>query len=91
MADIIATNETILVVGGGISGMTAAIEASEAGCDVILVEKNAYLGGRVAGTNQYFPKLCPPTCGLEMRSSLRKRIFPFLAIKGPAKANPFLF
>ncbi len=56
----------ILVVGGGISGITAAIEASEVGCDVVLVEKNPYLGGRVAQLNQYFPKLCPPSCGLEI-------------------------
>jgi heterodisulfide reductase subunit A-like polyferredoxin len=56
----------VLVIGGGISGITAAIEASEAGCDVVLVEKNPYLGGRVAQMHQYFPKLCPPTCGLEI-------------------------
>jgi quinone-modifying oxidoreductase subunit QmoA len=29
MAEIVATNQTILVVGGGISGMTAALEAAE--------------------------------------------------------------
>ena len=57
---------TVLVIGGGISGITAAIEASQAGCEVVLVEKNAYLGGRVAQMNQYFPKLCPPSCGLEI-------------------------
>jgi len=57
---------TVMVVGGGITGITAAIEASEAGCDVILVERGAYLGGRVAQTHQYFPKLCPPVCGLEI-------------------------
>jgi quinone-modifying oxidoreductase subunit QmoA len=57
---------SILVIGGGIAGMSAAIEASEAGYDVTLVEKNPYLGGRVAQFNQYFPKLCPPTCGLEI-------------------------
>ncbi len=57
---------TVLVIGGGISGMTAAIEASQAGCEVVLVEKNPYLGGRVAQMNQYFPKLCPPSCGLEI-------------------------
>jgi quinone-modifying oxidoreductase subunit QmoA len=56
----------ILVIGGGISGLTAAIEAAEAGADVILVEKEAFLGGRVARMNLYFPKMCPPTCGLEI-------------------------
>ncbi|MGD2270184.1 MAG: FAD-dependent oxidoreductase, partial [Desulfobacterales bacterium] len=57
---------SILVVGGGISGLTAALEAAEVGYEVFLVEKNPYLGGRVAQLNQYFPKLCPPTCGLEI-------------------------
>lgn len=56
----------ILVVGGGISGITAALEASEAGHDVVLIEKAPSLGGRVAALYQYFPKLCPPTCGLEI-------------------------
>ena len=57
---------SILVVGGGISGLTTAIEAAEVGYEVFLVEKNPYLGGRVAQLNQYFPKLCPPSCGLEI-------------------------
>jgi len=57
---------TILVVGGGISGLTAALEAAEVGYEVFLVEQNPFLGGRVAQLNQYFPKLCPPTCGLEI-------------------------
>ncbi len=56
----------ILVIGGGIAGMTTALEAAEAGCEVVLVEQEHYLGGRVARMNQYFPKLCPPTCGLEI-------------------------
>jgi len=54
----------ILVIGGGIAGLTTALEAAEAGCEVILVERTPYLGGRVARMHQYFPKLCPPTCGL---------------------------
>ena len=57
---------SILVVGGGISGLTTALEAAEVGYEVFLVEKNPYLGGRVAQLNQYFPKQCPPTCGLEI-------------------------
>ncbi len=56
----------VLVIGGGISGLTAAIEAAEAGAEVVLVEKEAFLGGRVARSNLYFPKMCPPSCGLEI-------------------------
>ncbi len=59
-------SKPILVIGGGIAGMTAAIEAAEAGCHVILVERLPYLGGRVARSFKYFPKLCPPGCGLEI-------------------------
>lgn len=66
MTDVIATNETILVVGGGISGLTAALEAAETGKQVILLEKRPYLGGRVSQFYKYFPKLCFPTCGLEI-------------------------
>ena len=56
----------LLVIGAGIAGITAAVEAAETGIKVILVEKNPYIGGKVAGFNQYFPKLCPPGCGLEI-------------------------
>lgn len=35
----------LLVVGGGIAGMTAAVAAAEAGKMVILIERRAYLGG----------------------------------------------
>jgi heterodisulfide reductase subunit A-like polyferredoxin len=56
----------ILVIGGGIAGITSAVEASETGYSVILVEKSPFLGGRVAQLNKYFPKLCPPFCGLEI-------------------------
>jgi len=55
-----------LVIGGGFSGLTAGIEAAETGAEVIIVEKNPYLGGRVAQLNKYFPKICPPLCGLEI-------------------------
>lgn len=77
MTEIIATNQTILVVGGGISGMTAALEAAECGKDVVLLEKNPVLGGRVSQLYRYFPKLCHPTCGLEInqrRVKQNKRI-----------------
>jgi quinone-modifying oxidoreductase subunit QmoA len=56
----------LLVVGGGIAGTTTALEASEVGAKAVLIEKTPMLGGRVIRTNQYFPKMCPPSCGLEI-------------------------
>jgi quinone-modifying oxidoreductase subunit QmoB len=38
-------SSTILVIGGGITGMTAALEAANAGYKVVLVEKELQLGG----------------------------------------------
>ena len=58
-------SKPVLVIGGGIAGLTAAVELADVGCQVILIEKSASLGGRVARMHQYFPKLCPPACGLE--------------------------
>ncbi len=72
MTEVIATNETILVVGGGISGMTAALEAAETGKQVVLVEKRPSVGGRTAQLYKYFPKLCFPTCGLEINQRRAK-------------------
>ncbi len=72
MTDVVATNETILVVGGGVSGMTTALEAAEAGKNIILVEKRPYVGGRITQLYKYFPKLCFPTCGLEINQRRTK-------------------
>lgn len=41
-------SKTIVVVGGGTAGLTAALEAAEAGYQVVLVEKQAELGGWAA-------------------------------------------
>ncbi|MDH5510651.1 MAG: CoB--CoM heterodisulfide reductase iron-sulfur subunit A family protein [Nitrospinota bacterium] len=59
-------NDNILVIGGGVAGVTAALEAAEMGRKVILVEREPYLGGRVIRMAKYFPKLCPPGCGMEI-------------------------
>jgi len=47
-------NKTILVIGGGIAGMTAALSAAGAGEKVVLVEKEAQLGGFV---NRLYKKI----------------------------------
>lgn len=68
-----------LVVGGGIAGMTTAIESAEVGKRVILLERQPSLGGRVAALFQYFPKLCPPSCGIEINLK-RIRINPYVRV-----------
>ena len=73
MADQGVRCQTIVVVGGGIGGITAAIEAAETGYDVVLVEQSPSLGGRVAQLNRYFPKLCHPACGLEINYQRLKK------------------
>ncbi len=40
-----ASSKRILVVGGGMSGMTAALASADAGYEVVLVEKTGSLGG----------------------------------------------
>jgi quinone-modifying oxidoreductase subunit QmoB len=49
------TVKTLLVVGGGMSGMTSALEASKAGYKVVLVEKSAALGGWAAKLHKRVP------------------------------------
>ncbi len=76
----------IVVIGAGIAGLTTALEASEAGHDVYLIEQEPYLGGRVARLKEYFPKLCPPSCGLEinyrrLRQNPRVQIFTMAQVK----------
>lgn len=61
-----AEEKKVLVIGGGFSGLTVAVETAEAGFDVVIVEKTPFLGGHVTQLNKYFPKLCPPNCGLEI-------------------------
>lgn len=49
----------ILVIGGGIAGLTAAKEAARAGYEVTLVEREAQLGGKALGWRKQFPTKAP--------------------------------
>lgn len=50
-----ALNRRVLVVGGGISGLTSALEAARTGYEVDLVEKAGQLGGVVGQLYKRFP------------------------------------
>ena len=58
------TEKTLLVVGGGVTGMTAALEAARAGYPVHLVEKAPRLGGFALRLHRRTPS-APPYRDLE--------------------------
>ncbi|MBB6673451.1 FAD-dependent oxidoreductase [Cohnella nanjingensis] len=51
----------VVVVGGGASGIAAAIAAARNGADTLLIEQRGYLGGM--GTAALVPSFCPYTDG----------------------------
>ena len=46
---------SVMVVGGGIAGMQAALDLAESGYRVYLVEKNPAIGGGMAQLDKTFP------------------------------------
>jgi len=46
-----------LVIGGGIAGMQAALDIAEAGHKVILVEREASIGGKMTQLDKTFPTM----------------------------------
>lgn len=49
-----ASNE-VLIIGGGIAGMQAALDLGDMGIKVHLVEKNPSIGGKMAQLDKTFP------------------------------------
>ncbi len=46
---------SVMVVGGGVSGMQAALDLAESGFYVYLVEESAAIGGSMAQLDKTFP------------------------------------
>jgi heterodisulfide reductase subunit A len=55
-------NPNTLVVGGGIAGITAALELANAGYHVYLVERDSSIGGHMAKLDKTFPTLDCAAC-----------------------------
>jgi len=52
-------SDKILIIGGGITGMQAAIDASKAGFESVIVEKEGTLGGYAAKVRKQLPTEAP--------------------------------
>ena len=63
----IPVSSEVLVIGGGVAGITAALQLSEAGFKVKIVEKNPSIGGRMAQLSKTFPTLDCSPCILSPR------------------------
>ncbi len=48
-------SNTVLVIGGGVGGMKAAMDLSEAGRDVVLIDQAAAIGGLMTRLDRTFP------------------------------------
>ncbi len=67
----VETVPAVLVIGGGVAGMRAALAFSDLGLSVHLVERAAELGGRIRTLGKLFPSGRP---GSEVVASLRERL-----------------
>lgn len=58
----VGINPATLIVGGGVAGIQAALEISESGNEVYLVEKEPSIGGKMAVLDKTFPTLDCSAC-----------------------------
>jgi heterodisulfide reductase subunit A len=54
----------VVVIGGGVAGLAAALDVADAGFPAHIVEQSDHLGGRVADLNRTFPDLEPAAAWL---------------------------
>ncbi|MBN1148299.1 MAG: hydrogenase iron-sulfur subunit [Anaerolineales bacterium] len=55
-------SDSVLVIGGGIAGIQASLDLAEAGAHVVLVERQATIGGVMAVLDKNFPTLDCSIC-----------------------------
>mgnify|MGYP003810296453 CR=1 FL=1 len=80
----------VLVAGAGVSGLAAAIAASERGAKTLLIEKNDYIGGTViAGMHRYLCGLYGTAPSKTLNAGLSRALVSVLtkrnAVNGPVR------
>jgi uncharacterized protein with NAD-binding domain and iron-sulfur cluster len=58
--DSLSQSKSVLIIGGGLAGLSAALELSERGYDVTIRESNEVCGGRVEGRKKKLVHPKPP-------------------------------
>ncbi|EGJ51193.1 CoB--CoM heterodisulfide reductase iron-sulfur subunit A family protein [Desulfocurvibacter africanus] len=52
----------VMVIGGGVAGIQAALDMAEGGLEVVLVERSATIGGKMAKLDKTFPTVDCSSC-----------------------------
>ena len=55
-------NKKVLVIGGGVAGIQAALDCADGGVPVIMVEREATIGGKMAKLDKTFPTIDCSSC-----------------------------
>ncbi len=55
-------NKRVLVIGGGVAGIQTALDCAEGGLEVLLVEKESSIGGKMAKLDKTFPTVDCASC-----------------------------
>jgi heterodisulfide reductase subunit A len=77
----VPVNKRVLVIGGGVAGIQAALDCAEGGLDVVMVERRPYIGGKMAKLDKTFPTIDCSSCilGPEMVDVSQKENIPLYA------------
>jgi heterodisulfide reductase subunit A len=55
-------NKRVMILGGGVAGIQAALDCADGGLDVVLVEKESSIGGKMAKLDKTFPTVDCSSC-----------------------------
>lgn len=58
----VPVTKKVLVIGGGVAGIQAALDCAEGGLDVVLVERQPSIGGKMAKLDKTFPTIDCSSC-----------------------------
>jgi heterodisulfide reductase subunit A2 len=58
----VPVNKRVLVIGGGVAGIQAALDCADGGLDVVVVEKKSSIGGKMAQLDKTFPTIDCSSC-----------------------------
>ncbi|MDL2285547.1 CoB--CoM heterodisulfide reductase iron-sulfur subunit A family protein [Desulfovibrio sp. OttesenSCG-928-F07] len=63
----IPATRKVLVIGGGVAGIQAALDCADAGMDVVMVEREPSIGGKMSKLDKTFPTIDCSSCILGPR------------------------